>query len=177
MRESLLLGRILFALIFLMSGFSHFSDVTIAYAAGQGVPYAGFLVPFSGLLAVFGGLSILFGYKAKIGAWALVLFLVPVTLKMHAFWTYSDPATYQLMQIMFMKNLSMLGGALTFAYFGAGPYSIDSRVARDETTDVGANTAFAGTVVPSSLRREDRIDAVTSEAIKANEASRLGGLR
>ncbi len=176
MRESLLLGRILFSLIFIVAGFSHFSDGTIAYASSQGVPYAGFLVPMSGLLAVFGGLSVLFGYKTKIGAWALVVFLIPVTLMMHAFWLFSDPAQFQLQQVMFMKNLSMLGGALTFAYFGAGAYSIDARTAVDEHTPVGAYTSFAGSVVPTALRREDETDRLTEEALKSNDSSRMTGL-
>jgi len=69
----------LFALIFLMSGPMHFSGQTIAYAASQGVPLPSILVPFSGLLALVGGLSILLGYRAKIGAWLIAVFLVGVT--------------------------------------------------------------------------------------------------
>jgi putative oxidoreductase len=67
------------------------------------------------------------GYRARMGAWLIVLFLVPVTLTMHAFWAVHDPQMAQLQQAMFMKNLSMLGGALLVAYFGAGPLSIDAR--------------------------------------------------
>src|SRR5258708_2037724 len=70
------LGRVLFALIFLMSGPMHFSSQTIAYAASQGVPLASIAVPFSGVLAIVGGLSILLGYRAKIGAWLIAVFLV-----------------------------------------------------------------------------------------------------
>ena len=57
----------------------HFSGQTIAYAASQGVPLPSILVPFSGLLALVGGLSILLGYRAKIGAWLIAVFLVGVT--------------------------------------------------------------------------------------------------
>jgi putative oxidoreductase len=122
-----LVGRVLFAGIFLMTAFGHFSSLTIGYAASQGVPLANLLVPLSGIIATLGGLSIAVGYKAKIGAWLIVLFLVPVTLTMHAFWAVGDPQMAQLQQIMFMKNLSMLGGALLIAYFGAGPLSLDAR--------------------------------------------------
>jgi putative oxidoreductase len=110
-----------------MSSFGHFSPQVIGYAAQQGVPLAGLLVPLSGLIALVGGLSILFGYRARIGAWLLVLFLVPVTLMMHRFWDVADPMMAQIEQSMFMKNLSMLGGALLIAYFGAGPFSLDAR--------------------------------------------------
>lgn len=120
-------GRVLFAAIFVMASFHHFSSQAIGYAASAGVPLAGVAVPLSGVIALVGGLSVALGYKARIGAWLLVLFLVPVTLMMHAFWNVQDPMMHQIQQIMFMKNVSMLGGALLVAYFGAGPFSLDRR--------------------------------------------------
>src|SRR5260221_9967760 len=123
----ILLGRFLFAAIFLMSSFGHFSAKMIGYAASQGVPLAQIAVPASGLLALLGGLSILFGYRARIGAWMLVLFLVPVTFMMHRFWGIGDPQAAQMQMINFMKNMSMLGGALLITQFGAGPASLDAR--------------------------------------------------
>jgi putative oxidoreductase len=122
-----LLGRLFFALIFLMAGPNHFSSQTIAYAASQGVPLASIVVPFSGALAIVGGLSILLGYRARIGAWLIALFLVGVTPMMHKFWVVPDPMMHQLQMIMFMKNMAMLGGALLITQFGAGPWSLDSR--------------------------------------------------
>src|ERR1700676_1444687 len=73
------LGRLLFAAIFLMAGANHFNKQTIGYAASQGVPLAAIAVPLSGVLAIIGGLSILLGYRAKIAAWLIVLFLMGVT--------------------------------------------------------------------------------------------------
>jgi putative oxidoreductase len=121
------LGRFLFVLIFLMTALSHFSRQTIAFAASQGVPLAGIAVPLSGVLAIAGGLSILLGYRAKLGAWLIVLFLIPVTLMMHKFWTVQDPMMAQIQMILFMKNVSMLGAALLVSHFGAGPFSLDAR--------------------------------------------------
>jgi putative oxidoreductase len=120
-----LLGRLFFALIFLMAGPRHFMSQTIAYAASQGVPMASIAVPFAGLLAFLGGLSILLGYRAKIGAWLIVLFLVCITPMMHKFWAVTDPMMSQIQFIMFMKNLSMLGAALFITQVGSGPWSID----------------------------------------------------
>lgn len=130
MRILPLLGRILFSAMFIVSGMGHFSDQMIGYAASQGVPAASLLVPLSGVLAIVGGLSILFGFGARLGAWLIVAFLVPVTFMMHAFWNFTDPTMYQMQLVNFMKNLSMLGGALYIAYFGAGPLSIDARRAK-----------------------------------------------
>jgi putative oxidoreductase len=120
-------GRLFYSAIFVLAGFAHFSTTTIGYAAAQGVPLAGLLVPASGLLATVGGLSVAFGYRAKLGAALLVVFLVPVTLTMHNFWAVTDPMMAAMQQAMFMKNLAMLGGALLVAYFGAGPFSLDAR--------------------------------------------------
>lgn len=120
-------GRAFYALIFILSGFGHFNPQLAGFAAQQGVPLPELAVPLSGVIALLGGFSILLGYQARIGAWLLVLFLVPVTLTFHDFWTVADPAAAQLEQAMFMKNLSMLGGALLIAHFGAGPLSLDGR--------------------------------------------------
>jgi putative oxidoreductase len=121
------LGRLFFVVIFLMAGPNHFSHQTIGYAASQGVPLAWIAVPLSGVLALAGGLSILLGYRAKFGAWLLVLFLAAVTPLMHKFWTVSDPMMQQMQMVMFMKNIAMIGGALLISQFGSGPWSLDSR--------------------------------------------------
>jgi putative oxidoreductase len=124
------LGRFFFALIFLMAGANHFNKQTIGYAASQGVPLASIAVPLSGVVAIAGGLSILLGYRAKLGAWLIVLFLVPVSFMMHKFWTVTDPMMAQIQMILFMKNISMLGGALLISQLGAGPLSLDARRSR-----------------------------------------------
>jgi putative oxidoreductase len=120
------LGRCLLAAVFLRAAPLHLSPQGIAYAASQGVPLADVLVPLSGLLAGVGGLSVALGYQARFGAFLLALFLVPVTLLMHDYWNVVDPIQALTQQTMFWKNVSMLGAALTFAHFGAGPLSIDA---------------------------------------------------
>jgi putative oxidoreductase len=122
-----LLGRLLFALIFLLAAPSHFSQQTIAFATSQGVPLAHLAVPASGILALLGGLSILLGYRAKFGAWLIVLFLLPVTFMMHKFWGISDPVAAHTQMAMFMKNIALIGSSLLISQFGAGPLSLDSR--------------------------------------------------
>jgi len=117
-------GRVLFSAIFLLAGPNHFRAATIAYAAAQGVPLASVAVPLSGVLAILGGLSVALGYKATWGAWLLVVFLVPVTLMMHRFWGLTDPAAAMMQQVMFMKNLALLGTALLIAAVGSGPLSL-----------------------------------------------------
>jgi putative oxidoreductase len=182
MREVVLFGRILFALVFILSGFSHFNETTIGYAASQGVPFPGLLVPFSGLLAILGGLSIALGYYPRVGAWMITAFLVPITFKMHAFWTFADPAIAQIQQVMFLKNISMLGGALAFAYFGSGPYSLANRNPfapseapkldeRDTLLEVDPATSSVGLRTSAGLDISAREE---SERIERERSSHLG---
>jgi putative oxidoreductase len=119
-----LVGRIVYSAIFIFSAPNHFRVQYIGYAASQGVPLASVIVPLSGIIAGLGGLSIALGYRAKLGAWLIVLFLVPVTLMLHRFWGLSDPQAAMLQLAMFMKNLSMLGAALLIARIGSGPLSL-----------------------------------------------------
>jgi putative oxidoreductase len=123
-------GRQLFSVIFIIASAGHFTSGTIELAIQHGVPMASLLVPVSGLIALAGGLSLLFGYRAKLGAWLLVLFLVPVTLTIHNFWAVSDPIMFQIQLTLFMRNVMLIGGALLFAYFGAGELSLDAYRAR-----------------------------------------------
>jgi putative oxidoreductase len=127
MKYLVLSGRILFSLIFFLASFDNFSASSIGYAAGKGVPVSSILVPFSGAIILIASLSIILGYKARWGAWLIIVFLIPVTLVMHNFWTITDTVIRNTQQAMFMKNLSMLGGALLIVYFGAGPLSFDSK--------------------------------------------------
>ena len=127
MKYLVLAGRILYSFIFIMAAPDHFLPQSIAYAAAAHVPLASFAVPFSGIIALLGGLSIALGYKAKLGAWLLVLFLVPVTIMMHNFWAEPDKMMAHMQMAMFIKNISLLGAALIISYFGSGPLSLDAR--------------------------------------------------
>ena len=120
-----LLGRILFSSLFIISGFMQFTPSEISLAADQGVPLPTLLVPLSGVLEIIGGLSVLFGYKARYGAWLLVIFLIPVTLVVHQFWESTNAAEAAIQMAMFFKNLALLGAALSITYFGSGPFSLD----------------------------------------------------
>lgn len=114
------IGRVVFALIFIGAAPRHFSREGIEHAAALGVPFAQLFVPLSGVLAIVGGLSVATGYQAKWGAWALVAFLVPVTLGMHQFWAIDEPTLRHVQLSMFIKNVSMLGAALMLTQLGAG---------------------------------------------------------
>jgi len=118
-----LLGRIFLSSIFLMSGFKKITSFagTQQYMEGNSMPIAAFFLVGAIILEVFGGLSVLLGYKARWGAFALVIFLIPATLIFHT--QLSD----QMQMIMFMKNIAILGGLFMILSYGSGSMSIDSR--------------------------------------------------
>jgi len=125
MRALVPIGRILFSLIFITAVFSHFTGGAIAAASAHGVPLATLAVPAAGILAFLGGVSILLGYRARFGAFLVLVFLVPVTLIMHKFWGIADAQQAMMQKANFMKNVSLMGGALMIMYYGSGPASLD----------------------------------------------------
>lgn len=137
-----LLGRILFSIVFLYYCVNHFNGQDLGYATAAHVPAAKIAVPLAGVLILLGGLSVLFGYKAKLGAWLIVIFLVPVTLTMHNFWAATGAA--HAMQLgNFLKNTSMLGAALLITQFGAGPWSLDAAAAAKQSSASATATSAA----------------------------------
>jgi putative oxidoreductase len=123
-----LLGRILLALIFLVSGLGKVGgwNETAGYMASKGMPVVPLFLVAAILLEIGGGLSVLLGFRAKLGAAALIVFLIPATFIFHNFWAL-EGMDQQINMIMFMKNLSILGGLLLVVAFGPGPISIDNR--------------------------------------------------
>jgi putative oxidoreductase len=114
-----LIGRVLFAMVFLFSGSTmHLlrSRQGIEYARMYNVPAPELTVPLSGVIAVVGALSIVFGIWGDVGALLLVVFLVPVALLMHGFWKETDPQQQMNQMAHFMKNVAMIGGALVLFY-------------------------------------------------------------
>jgi putative oxidoreductase len=114
-----LVGRILFALVFLFSGSTvHLLQARqgIEYARMNRVPAPELLVPLSGLVAVLGALSVILGIWADLGSLLLVAFLLPVAFFMHAFWRETDEQTKANQMAHFMKNMAIAGGALVLFY-------------------------------------------------------------
>ncbi len=121
-----LIGRILFAAIFVMSGIAHFArmDAMAGMVRQAGLPSPRFWVGATGAMILLGGLSILLGVYPQVGAGLLVLFLVPTAVIMHRFWGVSDPMMAANQMAHFNKNLALAGAALLIVYFGTGPFSL-----------------------------------------------------
>lgn len=116
-------GRILFAMLFVMSGLSHFMqlDAMTQYAESKGVPAARFMVLLSGAVILAGGLSVLFWQYVVWGAGLLLVFLLVAAFTMHDFWAIEDEQQKQNEMSQFMKNLSLAGAALIFYVLAQHP--------------------------------------------------------
>lgn len=123
-----LVGRVLLALIFVLSGFGKIGGFTgtAGYIASKGLPLPEAGVVLSILVELGGGLMLMLGWKARAAALALAVFTVFASIFFHNFWTMTggDALTDQ---IMFLKNLAMIGGLLLVSAFGPGRYSVDRR--------------------------------------------------
>ncbi|MEJ1241873.1 DoxX family protein [Chryseolinea sp. T2] len=105
-------GRIMFCAVFLITSPNAFKKQTIQYAGMKGVPFPSLAVPLSGIIEIAGSLSIILNYHPQLGGSLIVMYLLPVTLSMHNFWSFTDPMTRQIEFANFLKNLSIMGGAV-----------------------------------------------------------------
>jgi putative oxidoreductase len=131
-RLAQVIGRVALGAIFVISGLGKLTNWqgTLGYAGTKGVSAA--LLAIATALELLGGLSVIVGFKARWGALALVIFVVPVTLVFHNFWA-AAPAEQQAQLVNFLKNLSICGGILIVLARGAGAYSIDEAKGRTST--------------------------------------------
>lgn len=120
---TLLVARILLALIFIMAGLGKFADIggTAGYIGSVGLPAATLLAWLSAIFETVGGLAILIGFRTREAAWALAAFCVVSALLFHN--NFAD----QMQMIMFMKNLAMAGGFLVLSVAGPMSLSLDAR--------------------------------------------------
>lgn len=107
-----IVGRILLALVFIMSGINH------TFKPGSaGAPVPKFVESLGGLTALLGGLSLIFGYQMIFGALLLIGFLIIITPMGHAFWKITDPMQKMMEMANFMKNVALIGALLVIVYF------------------------------------------------------------
>lgn len=139
-----LLARLMIAAIFLLSAVAgkimNFSG-TVEKMAAEGVPSPTILLGGAIAFLILGSLSIVLGYRARLGAFLLLVFLGAATYYFHDFWKLppdTPPAAQQGEVIAFMKNLALMGTMLFLVANGTGPWSLDNRstaTAQDADSD------------------------------------------
>jgi uncharacterized membrane protein YphA (DoxX/SURF4 family) len=116
-----LTARVLFTLIFFLSGVTHFTDLhTYTNLMPAAIPWRSFWVVISALVELVGATLILFNYKSRLGGWLIVLFLIPVTIIVHGTAMIVDPSPVMraVNVSFFLKGLAMIAGALFITQFG-----------------------------------------------------------
>jgi len=123
-----LVGRILLAILFLVSGFNKITgfEGTVGYIANYGLPLPQLGAIIAIVVELGTGILIVIGWQARWAATVLFLFLIPTTFIFHNFWSV-EAAQRPMQSLQFMKNLCIMGGVLYIMAFGAGPFSIDNR--------------------------------------------------
>lgn len=123
-----LVGRVLLALIFIISGFAKIPgfEATAGYMASKGLPMAQVLLVITIVLEIGGGLMIAIGWKSRWAAIAFFLWLIPVTFVFHKFWGIPAGEVQNQMN-HFLKNVSIMGGMLLLYAYGPGTYSVEKK--------------------------------------------------
>jgi len=126
-----LLARLMITAIFLSSAVMNKIPQFNAVAemmAGKGVPQPTILLAGAIAFLLLGSVSLILGFRARWGAFLLLVFLAAATWYFHAFWKLpadTPPQDQMREQIQFMKNLALMGTMLFFLANGSGPWSLD----------------------------------------------------
>src|SRR5690606_33080333 len=123
-----LVSRLLLAALFLPAGIGKLTGFagTVGYITSVGLPMPTVAAAVAAAVEVLGGLALIFGVGTRFAALALAFFTLVASFFFHAYW--SVPAEQQMMQqLLFFKNVAVVGGLLALAAFGAGGWSVDAR--------------------------------------------------
>ena len=123
-----LVGRLLLALLFLPAGISKIGGFagTVGYIASKGLPMPSVAAVIAIIVEVAGGLALMAGFGTRWAALALAAFTVVATFLFHNFWAM--PAEQVMVQqLMFFKNIAVVGGLLVLVAHGAGAWSVDAK--------------------------------------------------
>lgn len=123
-----LVGRVLLALIFILAGINKITGFggTVGYIEAYGLPMAQVAAIVAIIVELGGGIMIAVGWKARWAAAALFVFVLIASVVFHAFWAV-EADQVQLQNIMFMKNIAIMGGLLYIMVHGSGPISVDKK--------------------------------------------------
>ena len=123
-----LLGRLLLAALFLPAGLAKLSgfDGTVAYIASVGLPLSAVAAAAALVLEILGSLALLLGFQTRIVAATLAVFTLVASGYFHAFWAAAPEQAF-VQQLLFFKNMGVVGGLLVLVSSGPGAWSLDAQ--------------------------------------------------
>lgn len=123
-----LAGRVLLAALFLPAGISKLTgfEGTVGYISSVGLPLPAVGAVLALLVEIVGSVALITGFGTRIAALVLALFTLVASFFFHAFWAVPADQAF-MVQLLFFKNVAVVGGLLTLAANGAGGWSLDAR--------------------------------------------------
>lgn len=117
---SLLLGRLLMAVLFLPSGIRKALGFQgfVSTLGERGLPYPEVWALAAIAIEVLAPIALIAGVFPRLSALILIAFVIAATATSHRFWEFADPAR-RFQEISFYKNVGLIGGLLF--YFASGP--------------------------------------------------------
>lgn len=126
-----LAARLLMAFLFLPAGIGKLTGFagTVGYISSVGLPMPQLAAVAALLVEIVGGLALIAGFGTRVAAIVLAAFTLVASFFFHAYWAL--PADQQMIQqLLFNKNVAVIGGLLAIAALGAGAWSVDARRGR-----------------------------------------------
>jgi putative oxidoreductase len=123
-----LTGRLLLALLFLPAGIGKLTGFagTVGYIAHAGLPLPQVAAVVALVVEIGGGVALIAGLGTRAAALGLALFTLVASFFFHNYWAV--PVDQQFVQqLLFFKNIAVVGGLLTLVAWGAGAWSVDAR--------------------------------------------------
>jgi putative oxidoreductase len=123
-----LAGRILLAALFLPAGIGKLTGFagTVGYITSAGLPMPTVAAAIALTVEIVGGLALLAGYGTRLSALVLAVFTLAASVSFHNYWAAAADQQF-MQQLLFFKNIAVVGGLLTLAAWGAGAWSVDAR--------------------------------------------------
>lgn len=123
-----LMGRLLLAALFLPAGLSKLSgfEGTVGYIGSVGLPFASVAAAAAVAVEILGSVALIVGFQTRIAAAVLAVFTLVASVFFHAFWGAAPEQAF-MQQLLFFKNVGVMGGLLLLVSSGAGAWSLDAK--------------------------------------------------
>lgn len=124
----LFFSRVLFVVLFLPAGIGKVTDFggTVAYITSAGVPLASLNAVIALVVEIVCSIAILVGFRVRLAAMILAFFTVMASVLFHPYWAVPADQAY-VTQLLFFKNMAIVGGLFALAAHGPGNWSLAAR--------------------------------------------------
>jgi putative oxidoreductase len=123
-----LLGRLALAALFLPAGLSKINgfEGTVGYINSAGLPFASLAAAVAIVVEIGGGLALISGLFSRTASFILAAFTALATVSFHAYWAVPAEQAF-MQQLMFYKNVGVIGGLLVLAAHGPGSWALGAK--------------------------------------------------